>query len=148
MDEYALQLHSQLPPVVTEVSSSSLLAAQTVFSDLNRFGAVGAVSSFLNSIATKYEDKVEQFAIKAVAKLNQIPVISHVAEVLLPTFGYCLEKYNDTVRSSAEKGYKISTYLPLVPTEKIAKVVGADAAVRVWRSFFRSPGIRFSIFMI
>ncbi|KAG6645992.1 hypothetical protein CIPAW_08G162100 [Carya illinoinensis] len=41
---------------------------------------------------------------------------------------YCTEKYNQTVRSTAEKGYRVSSYLPLVPTERIAKVFSGAGA--------------------
>ncbi|KAJ0806542.1 putative rubber elongation factor, shugoshin, shugoshin, plant [Helianthus annuus] len=42
--------------------------------------------------------------------------------VVVPTAAYCSEKYNETVQQTAEKGYKVSSYPPLVPTERIVKV--------------------------
>merc|ERR1712183_303122 len=74
----------------------------------------------------KYEPKAEQCAKSAWHKLNQLPLFPQVAQVVVPGAAYCTEKYNQTVRSTAEKGYRVSSYLPLVPTPKIAKVSRAD----------------------
>ncbi|OMO86742.1 Rubber elongation factor [Corchorus capsularis] len=74
----------------------------------------------------KYEPKAEQCAVSAWRKLNQLPVFPKVASVVVPTAAYCSDKYNQTVVSTAEKGYKVASYLPLVPTEKIAKVFSEE----------------------
>ncbi|KAI3676025.1 hypothetical protein L1987_85621 [Smallanthus sonchifolius] len=50
---------------------------------------------------TKYEPVAEQYAASAWQSLNQLP--------LFP-------------KQTAEKGYKVSSYLPLVPTDRIAKL--------------------------
>jgi hypothetical protein len=57
--------------------------------------------------------------------LNQLPLFPQVANAVLPKAAYCSEKYNEAVALSAEKGYRVSAYLPLVPTEKIAEVFAA-----------------------
>ncbi|GMH11351.1 hypothetical protein Nepgr_013192 [Nepenthes gracilis] len=45
-----------------------------------------------------------------------------MARVVVPTAAYCTEIYNQTVCFTAEKGYRVANYLPLVPTEKIARM--------------------------
>lgn len=75
---------------------------------------------------SKYEPKAEQCAASAWHRLNQLPVFPTVAQAILPTAVYCTEKYNETVQSTSKKGYKVSSYLPLVPTERIAKVFSKD----------------------
>ncbi|KAF8038707.1 hypothetical protein BT93_B1297 [Corymbia citriodora subsp. variegata] len=101
--------------------------------EVKRAGVVDTASGIAKSVYTKYEPtakelyskyepKVEKCAVSAWRKLNQLPLIPHVTQVVMPTAAYCTEKYNETVRNTAEKGYKVSGYLPIVPTERIAKV--------------------------
>ncbi|GJR29220.1 REF/SRPP-like protein [Tanacetum coccineum] len=71
---------------------------------------------------TKYEPVAEQYALSAWQSLNQLPYFPKVANVVVPKVAYFSEKYNQTVQQTADKGYKVSLYLPLVPTERIAKV--------------------------
>lgn len=115
------------------------MVAQTLASEVKRAGVVDTASVFAKSVYTKYEPtakefytkyepKAEQCAVSAWKKLNQLPIFPRVAQVVVPTAAYCTEKYNQTVASTAEKGYRVSAYLPLVPTEKIAKVFGDSGA--------------------
>ncbi|PKI51504.1 hypothetical protein CRG98_028064 [Punica granatum] len=144
IDESVTKLDKQVPPVVKQASSQAFsaaqrapVAAQTMASEVKRAGVVDTASGIAKSVYTKYEPtakelyskyepKVEQCAASTWRKLNRLPLFPQVAQVFVPTAAYCSEKYNETVRSSAEKGYKVSTYLPLVPTEKIAKVFRDD----------------------
>ncbi|KAL7583193.1 hypothetical protein Lser_V15G44915 [Lactuca serriola] len=75
-----------------------------------------------NELLTKYEPVAEQQAASAWQSLNKVPLFRSVAKAVIPTAGYVSEKYNETVKQTNEEGYKVSSYLPLVPTEKIAKV--------------------------
>ncbi|KAA8545177.1 hypothetical protein F0562_019934 [Nyssa sinensis] len=77
---------------------------------------------------SKYEPVAVQYAVSAWRSLNRLPLFPQVARVLVPTAAYCSEKYNETVRCTAENGCMVCSYLPLVPTEKIARVFGADEA--------------------
>ncbi|KAK4778898.1 hypothetical protein SAY86_006426 [Trapa natans] len=145
IDESVTELDRRVPPVVKQVSTQALSAAQqapsaakTVASEVKRTGVVDTASGIAKSVYTKYEPtakeiyskyepKVEQCAVSTWRKLNRLPLFPQVAHVVIPTAAYCSEKYNQTVLSSAEKGYRVSTYLPLVPTEKIAKVFKDEA---------------------
>nr|AJC97804.1 small rubber particle protein [Lactuca sativa] len=75
-----------------------------------------------NELLTKYEPVAEQQAASAWQSLNKVPLFRSVAKAVIPTAGYVSQKYNETVKQTNEEGYKVSSYLPLVPTEKIAKV--------------------------
>ncbi|XVE89645.1 hypothetical protein DITRI_Ditri20bG0012400 [Diplodiscus trichospermus] len=138
------KIDSRVPPGVKQVSSEAILAAQKapevargVASEVQRGGVVNTASGYAKSVYTKYEPtakelyakyepKAEQSAVSAWQKLNQLPFVPQVASVVIPTAAYCTDKYNQTVVSSAEKGYKVASYLPLVPTEKIAKVFSQE----------------------
>ncbi|KAK7327895.1 hypothetical protein VNO77_21988 [Canavalia gladiata] len=118
VDESVAELDRHLPSNVKKVSSQ----ARSVVAEVRRTGVIDAASGFAKTVYTKYEPKAEQYAVFAWRRLNQLPLFPQVATAVLPKAAYCTEKYNEAVVSSAEKGYKFSAYLPLVPTEKIAKV--------------------------
>ncbi|KDP23479.1 hypothetical protein JCGZ_23312 [Jatropha curcas] len=140
VDESVTTLDRRVPPVVRQVSAHAISvardapeAARAVASEMQLTGVKETASGFAKTLYTKYEPKAkelytkyepkaEQCAANAWRKLNQLPLFPQVAKVVVPTAAYCSEKYNQTVVSTAEKGYRVSSYLPLVPTERIAKV--------------------------
>lgn len=140
VDESVIELDRHLPPNFKKVSAQALSAAKnapdtarTMVYEVRRAGVLDTASGLAKSIYTKceptakalyakYEPKAEQCAVSAWRKLNQLPHFRQVANAVLPGAAYCTEKYNETVRSTAEKGYRVSAYLPLVPKEKIAKI--------------------------
>ncbi|KAH7574681.1 hypothetical protein ACOSQ2_009202 [Xanthoceras sorbifolium] len=144
VDESVTKLDRNVPPVLKQVPAQALSAAQmapvvahSVVSEVKRAGVVGTASGIAKSVYTKYEPtakefytryepKAEQCAVSAWKKLNQLPLFPQVAQVVVPTAAYCSEKYNQTVVIGAEKGYRVSSYLPLVPTQKIAKMFSED----------------------
>ncbi|WKA02768.1 hypothetical protein VitviT2T_020922 [Vitis vinifera] len=144
VDESVSKFGKQVPPVVKQVSSQAVAAAQkapsvarAVTSEVQRSGIVDTASGLAKSaytkcepaakdLYTKYEPVAQHYAVSAWHSLNRLPLFPQVVQVVVPTAAYCSERYNQTVLSTAEKGYKVSTYLPLVPTEKITKVFGAE----------------------
>ncbi|GAV75231.1 REF domain-containing protein, partial [Cephalotus follicularis] len=144
VDESVTELDRKVPPSLKQVSAQAFSAAQmapvaarAVASEVQSAGVVNTASGIAKSVYTKYEPaakelyfkyepKAEQCAVSAWRKLNQLPLFPQVAQVVLPTAAYCTEKYNQTVVSIAEKGYRVSSYLPLVPTEKIVKAFRDD----------------------
>ncbi|KAF9681563.1 hypothetical protein SADUNF_Sadunf05G0014700 [Salix dunnii] len=147
VDESVTNMDNHVPPLVKQVSSRALLAAQnapvaarTVASEFQRAGVKETASELAKTVYSKYEPaakelyskyepKAEQAAVSAWRKLNQLPLFPQVAQVVVPTAAFCSEKYNQTVLSTAEKGYKVSSFLPLVPTEKIAKFFSDEVPV-------------------
>ncbi|GAB2277454.1 hypothetical protein Dimus_012160 [Dionaea muscipula] len=140
MDESMNKLDNHVPPVVRQVSTKAYSAAQmapevarNVASEVHRTGVVDTASEIAKNVYAKYEPTAKelyskyepiagQYAVSAWRSLNRLPIFPQVAQVMIPTAAYCSEKYNKTVVSTAEKGYKVANFLPLVPTEKIAKV--------------------------
>ncbi|GFY88981.1 rubber elongation factor protein [Actinidia rufa] len=141
------ELERCLPPLMKKVSTQALSAAQkapstarAVASEVQRVNMVDTASGLAKNMYTKcepaakdlyskYEPMAEQYAASAWRSLNRLPLFPQIAQAVIPKAAYCTEKYNETVRCSAEKGYKVASYLPLVPTEKIAKVFTANEAV-------------------
>ncbi|GAB4855587.1 hypothetical protein Ancab_024210 [Ancistrocladus abbreviatus] len=140
MDESVNKLEHHVPPVMRQVSSQAFSAAQkapvvarSVASEVHRTGFKDTASEIAKNVYakfepsakelySKYEPVAEEYAVTVWRSLNRLPLFPQVAQVMVPTAAYCTEKYNQTVRSTAEKGYQVANYLPLVPTEKIAKV--------------------------
>ncbi len=138
--ESVTKLDGRVPPIVKKVSNQALSAAQkapvaarAVATEVKSAGVMGSASGLAKTAYTKYEPAAKelyskyepvagQYAASAWRTLNQLPLFPHVAKVVLPTAAYYTEKYNQKVQQTADKGYKVSSYLPLVPTEKIAKV--------------------------
>lgn len=79
-----------------------------------------------SALYTKCEPVVEMYAVSGWRSLNKLPLFPQVAQTVLPAAAFCSEKYNQTVQSTVEKGYKVASYLPLVPTDKISKVFNSD----------------------
>ncbi|KAJ8447827.1 hypothetical protein Cgig2_015190 [Carnegiea gigantea] len=142
LDGSVTKLEPHLPPVVRQLSSQAYTAAQkapevarSVASEVQRAGVIDTASGIAKNVYTKYEPTAkelyskyepvaEQYAVSAWRSLNRLPLFPQVAQVVVPTAAYCSEKYNQTVKTGAEKGYRVANYLPLVPTERIAKVFG------------------------
>lgn len=131
-----------VPPKVTEASQKTPEVARSIMSEVHQSGVVGvatgvAKTAYSNLERTakelygKYEPLAEQFAVKAWRSLNRLPLVPEVAHVVVPTSGFWSEKFNKAVMCSAECGYAVSAYLPLVPTEKIADTFGGEVKMGV-----------------
>jgi len=140
VDESVNKVENAVPPFIKQASNQALSAAQSapdavraVAKEVKTAGVVETASGFAKNayvkyeptakeLYTKYEPVAEQYAVSAWVSLNKLPLFPKVAQAVVPAANYCSEKYNQTVQTSAEEGYKVASYLPLVPTEKIAKV--------------------------
>ncbi|KAK7252162.1 hypothetical protein RIF29_35922 [Crotalaria pallida] len=106
---------------ITVVRSVVPVAARTTVSEMAKT-VYSTYEPTARMLYSRYQPKAEQCAVSAWQRLIGLPLVPRVADVVLPKVVYCTEKYNETVAAAAEKGYRVSEYLPLVPTEKIAKV--------------------------
>jgi len=140
VDESMNELERHLPNLVKQASCQAMSAAQkapevarAMASEVQRSGVVDTASNMAKTVYvkyeptakelyTKYEPVAEQYAVSAWRSLNRLPMFPQVAGIVVPTAAYWTEKYNETVCYTAEKGYMVATYLPVVPIEKIAKV--------------------------
>ncbi|XP_009776924.1 REF/SRPP-like protein At3g05500 [Nicotiana tabacum] len=129
VDESVRKIETRVPPMVKQAPA----AARSVAADVKSAGVIGAASGLAKTVYakyepaakglyTKYEPMAEQYAASAWLSLNRLPVVPKVTQAVAPTAAYYSGKYNEIVQQSAEKGYKVASYLPLVPTEKISKV--------------------------
>ncbi|GFP92054.1 stress-related protein [Phtheirospermum japonicum] len=108
------------------------MAALSIMSEVKNAGMAGTAKTIYakcepaaKDIYSKYEPVAEQYAASVWRSLNQLPLFPRVARAVGPTASYYSDKYNQIVEHAAEKGYKVASHLPLVPSERIAKVLGS-----------------------
>ncbi|RAL52621.1 unnamed protein product [Cuscuta campestris] len=141
VDESVHKIEDHVPPSVKQVSTQALITAQrapsvvrSVVADVKTTGVIGTASTLAKSVYTEYEPAAkglylkyelvaEQYASSAWRSLNHLPLVPKFARAVAPTASYLSERYNQTVQLGAKKGYKVTSYLPLVPTAKIARLL-------------------------
>lgn len=112
--------------------------ARSVAGEVKRAGVVGTATGAVKAayetfspvardLYVQYEPVAEEYAVSAWRALNRLPLFPQVAQIVVPTAAYWSEKYNKLVGIAAERGFTVAEYVPLVPTERIAKVFGSDA---------------------
>ncbi|GFQ05707.1 stress-related protein [Phtheirospermum japonicum] len=144
VDQSLIELDRHVPALLKLASSQACAAAHTatkvtqeLASEVHQAGLVDTASKIAktaynkyepmaNELYAKYEPIAEQYAVAAWLSLNRLPLFSQVAHIMVPTAAYWAEKYNRAVAYSAERGYAVSYYLPLVPIERIAKTFGDE----------------------
>eukprot|EP00252_Welwitschia_mirabilis_P009950 TRINITY_DN2291_c0_g1_i1.p2 TRINITY_DN2291_c0_g1~~TRINITY_DN2291_c0_g1_i1.p2 ORF type:complete len:102 (+),score=19.04 TRINITY_DN2291_c0_g1_i1:369-674(+) len=52
-------------------------------------------------------------------RLLQFPVVPLVIEALVPPGVYCVQIYNSSIQHLDNRNYKVASYLPNVPAEKL-----------------------------
>ncbi|KAF3793852.1 Stress-related protein [Nymphaea thermarum] len=151
VDEAISKVDGRVPPIVKEASIHVCWAAQKapvvareVATEVRRDGVVGAASGLAKTVYfkcepvgkelyakyepvgkelyAKYEPVAERYAVTTWRTLHRLPLFPHVAQIVIPSAAYWSERYNDIVRSSTNRGYAVSSYLPVIPVDKIAKV--------------------------
>ncbi|KAF2305246.1 hypothetical protein GH714_003428 [Hevea brasiliensis] len=124
-------LDGVVPPVIKQVSAQTYSVAQDaprIVLDVASSVFNTGVQEGAKALYANLEPKAEQYAVITWRALNKLPLVPQVANVVVPTAVYFSEKYNDVVRGTVEQGYRVSSYLPLLPTEKITKVFGDEAS--------------------
>ncbi|KAJ0743483.1 putative rubber elongation factor [Helianthus annuus] len=129
------ELNRHVPSLMKQASSQAKYAAQNLpeVAKALALEALKTATNVANTLYIKYEPTAkelyknyepvaEKHAVSTWRSLNKLPVFPQVAHVAVPAGAYLLEKYNYTVMYTAEKGYVVAQYLPLVPIDKIAKV--------------------------
>lgn len=129
VDQSLGELDRHVPSLVRQASSQARAAA----CEVQRSGVVDAAKNVTKTVYTRYEPTAkelyyryepvaERYAVLAWRLLNRLPLFPQVAQVAVPSAAFWSEKYNQVVGCTAERGYTVASYLPLIPTEKIAKV--------------------------
>ncbi|KAF9622036.1 hypothetical protein IFM89_029320 [Coptis chinensis] len=149
VDSSVSEIGRHVPPLVKSASFQAYSAAQKapevarcVASEVQRVGVIDTATDIAKTVYTKseptakqlyakYEPVAEHYAVSGWHVLNTLPLFPQVAHVVLPAAAYWADKYNQTVCSSAKSGYTVSSYLPLVPIEKIEKVFGGEKSEEV-----------------
>ena len=129
VDESVHELDRRVPPVVKEAPTLARSAA----AEVHKTGIMGTATGLAKSaiaraepkardLYTRYEPVAERKAAEAWAALNRLPLVPSVTRAVLPTAAQLSAKYNSAVLDGAKRGNSVATYLPLVPTERLAKV--------------------------
>ncbi|GER43723.1 rubber elongation factor protein (REF) [Striga asiatica] len=134
-----IELNHHVPAILKLATSQALTAAHSasklakeLASEVHEAGLVDTASKIgraayvkyepaASELYAKYEPIAEQYAVAAWRVLNGLPLFAQLAHIMVPTAAYWAEKYNQAVAFSAERGYVVSCYLPLVPIERIGK---------------------------
>ncbi|CAN6561494.1 unnamed protein product [Malus baccata var. baccata] len=127
VDESLSEVDRHVPVLVKQASSQALSVAREV----EQGGLVSTAKNITVSVYYKYEPVAEQYAVSAWRALNRLPLFPLVAQIIVPTVSYWSGKYNRAVGYTANRGYSVAAYLPLIPTERIAKVFEAENVVAV-----------------
>lgn len=136
MSKFVEEIEKHIPSLMKEATHM----ACSVVEEVHRAGAAGVVSltvgivnnavSHIEPVAkdlyTKYEPKAEKYVVTAWRALNHLPFVPQVAHVVVPTVVNLSYMYNCVVCIGAEEGYKVATFLPLVPTEIIIRVFAVE----------------------
>ncbi|XP_052182520.1 stress-related protein [Diospyros lotus] len=133
VDESINELDRHTPSLLKQALNQAVSAARAVASEVQRVGLVEAASNLTKKVYTEYEPTAkelytkfepvaEQKAVSAWRSLNKIPLFPQLAGIMVPTAVYWTEKYNQSVVYTADRGYPVAGYLPLVPIERIAKI--------------------------
>ncbi|CAN6331436.1 unnamed protein product [Urochloa humidicola] len=123
------EIDRRVPPVVKEAPTLARSAAKEV----RQAGLVGTATGLAKSaiaraepkaweLYTRYEPVAERRAAEAWVALNRLPLVPSVTRAVLPTAAQLSAKYNSAVLDGAKRGNTVANYLPLVPTERLAKV--------------------------
>jgi hypothetical protein len=129
------ELDRRVPPVVKEAPTLARSAA----AEVRQAGLVGTATGLAKSamaraepkareLYTRYEPVAERRAAEAWAALNGLPMVPTVTRAVLPTAAQLSARYNSAVLDGTKRGNTVATYLPLVPTERIARVFGGPMA--------------------
>lgn len=100
--------------------------ARSVASEVQRAGVVATAAGLAKAASIRAEPAAERLAVSAWRSLNRLPVFPQVASAVVPAAAGLSERYNRAVSCAAEKGYTVSAFLPLVPTERIARVFDSE----------------------
>ncbi|KAK4482193.1 hypothetical protein RD792_009335 [Penstemon davidsonii] len=140
VDKSITELDAHVPILLKKIARQTWVAAQTapevareLASEVHQRGLINMGLNLAKStyhkyepaareLYVKYEPLAEQYAVTAWLTLNRLPLFPQVAHIMVPTAAYWAEKYNQVVAYSADRGYTVSYYLPLLPIEKIAKI--------------------------
>ncbi|XP_071738326.1 stress-related protein-like isoform X2 [Rutidosis leptorrhynchoides] len=113
----AMYVVHNLPEVAKDLASEAFKTTQKMANTLYI-----KYEPTAKELYTNYEPVAEKYAVLTWRSLNKLPLFPQVAQIVVPTAAYFIDKYNYAVCYTTDKGYVVAQYLPLVPLDKIAKV--------------------------
>uniref|UniRef100_A0A0D6QXX1 Uncharacterized protein n=1 Tax=Araucaria cunninghamii TaxID=56994 RepID=A0A0D6QXX1_ARACU len=141
MDDVFVKVDTFVPPTLKSKTCQVFGAAKkapevarSVVADVREVGVVGKAKEVGKTVYAisepkakdfynKYEPVAEQWSLSAWYRLRQFPLVPAVVEALITPTTYCIEKYNTSVQYLTDGEYRVATYLPMVPAEKIKNTV-------------------------
>ncbi|KAJ0453673.1 putative rubber elongation factor [Helianthus annuus] len=121
VSNHAKYAGKNLPGVTRDLTSEALKSTTKVAKALYK-----KYEPTAKELYQTYEPVVEKYAVSTWRSMHKLPFFPQVAQIAVPAAAFLLEKYNCTVCYTAERGYVVAQYLPLVPIDKIAKVFKDD----------------------
>ncbi|KAI4374333.1 hypothetical protein MLD38_012340 [Melastoma candidum] len=129
VDGYVSELEGLVPLTVKRALSLVRAAA----SELHEAGLVGTTKVVIRSMYHDYEPRAREVFVKyeplaghyveqACRRLSMLPLFPQAAMLVGPTAVHWAEKYNSAVRYGTDREYIVTEFLPLIPTEKMAKM--------------------------
>ncbi|KAI3942103.1 hypothetical protein MKW92_033132 [Papaver armeniacum] len=107
----------------SEVQHSGLIETARAFA----LNAYTKVEPSAKEAYAKYNPIAEKYAAKTWRQLNKLPLFPTVAKIMLPTASMLADTYNSAVSNATERKLPVSSFLPLIPKERIAKVFSTEA---------------------
>lgn len=134
VDEYVPPTVKQRTCEVYDMAKQAPDVARSAISEIQRSGIIETATETARSLYTKYEPTAkdlyakhepaaQKWALFAYHKLLQLPLFPQLVHILIPTATYWTDKYNHTVVYLAERHYRLTDFLPLVPVERIRKAL-------------------------
>lgn len=141
VEDVVVKVDNYVPPTVKSKTCQMYGAAKkapevarSVVADVREVGVVGKAKEVgktvyaisepkAKNLYDKYEPVAEELSLMAWYKLRQVPMVPAIVEALLLPSTFCIEKYNSGVQYLADGEYRVATYLPLVPAEKIKNTI-------------------------
>lgn len=118
-DEHAPPLAKQVASRVHGVIGTAAQKAK----ELVHQAQVGGPLAAARYAAEESKNVVLDQSVKVWCKLDQLPPVHLVSELTVPTAAHLSEKYNKLITDLRAKGHSVFNYVPLVPSEEIAKAV-------------------------
>ncbi|XP_027922073.1 REF/SRPP-like protein At1g67360 [Vigna unguiculata] len=124
VDEATHKFDEHAPSLVKQVASQANCLVQEMTNKAEKVvseAQSGGARAAAQYVATESKKIVAFGSVKLWCGLNHYPPFHAVAEMAVPTAAHWSEKYNNVVKGMSKKGGGVFSYLPLIPTDDIAK---------------------------
>jgi len=126
--------NASLPTLVKQVLEKAIEVVRELAVEIHQTGLINATANaaketygkykpVAKDLAYKYEPVVEEYALWAWWWLNRVPIVSHTARRMLSNATFWAERYNQVLSLTAQRGYPLVDYMPMIPVERISQVL-------------------------